>query len=112
MEYFNFKKWQADCRAFGLTIGKPKRGKYSARGKNGTGFFNVNNSIGDLSIFNGTRVTLKADKAEGWPAQRAVYLQQSGTAHMVEVIPEDRDDDYDDGLVEVTWDQMELRKLS
>ena len=53
----------------------------------------------------GMRIKLKADPDEGWEAQEAQILGiQSPTMLTVAVKPED---EYDDGVREVTVDQVE-----
>ncbi len=58
----------------------------------------------------GQLVVLKANKKEGWKRQIAVYDGWCGPGYegmaSVTVLPEFREDDYDDGLREVTYDQL------
>lgn len=51
----------------------------------------------------GDTVRLRADEDEGWDEEVGVVLGIQPTAIMVEV---DTDDPYDDGLREVTADQI------
>jgi hypothetical protein len=60
----------------------------------------------------GTRVKLKADEQEGWPEQYGTSLGREGDSDvwMVSLDEEYRDKAckfYDDGLREVTVDQLE-----
>ena len=67
-----------------------------------------------MSFKKGQRVILKADKEEGWSEERGVIDGKSGrTTWIVRVdlayiMPSLPDDMFDDGLREVTADQMEL----
>lgn len=56
----------------------------------------------------GDRIKLKANEEEGWPEQKATYLGVSGGALLVQVDYEDHCNLYDDGLREVTADQIEV----
>ena len=54
---------------------------------------------------------LKANASEGWPRQQAEYIADEGRGcHMVSVLPEYRSGRSDDGLREVTSDQIEWPK--
>lgn len=55
----------------------------------------------------GQQVVLKANKREGWTRQVAVYDCNSGKGvACVTVLPEYRAGTFDDGLREVTYDQL------
>ena len=55
----------------------------------------------------GDRVILAADPEEGWPEERGEVQGKSGkTTWIVQVDEEFRQDGFDDGLREVTADQM------
>jgi hypothetical protein len=54
----------------------------------------------------GTQVVLKANKKEGWPRQVAIVDGKSKECYVVTLLPLYREGKLDDGLREVTIDQM------
>ena len=54
----------------------------------------------------GTKIILKANKKEGWPEQVAVVDGKSRECYVVTLLKEFRDGKLDDGLREVTADQI------